>query len=85
MLLLTRKLGEWVDIKDTRTDEVVASVYVTELHSGTVRLGFRGPPHIQFLRHNAHKRDKQPREKDHGETSEAVGDEATRAAAADHD
>ncbi len=71
MLFLTRLKNEWVDIRDTRTNEVIGRVSVADIKKNgfSVRLGFEGPPHIQFLRHDAHKRDHQP-EKGNGDSKE---------------
>lgn len=78
MLCVTRRAGGWVDIRDTRTQELVCSVYVLEIVGRDVRLGFKGPQHIQFLRNDARHRERKPdqpqQEMDHG--SEKVSTDA---------
>lgn len=56
MLILTRRIGEAIDFKDTRRDEAIGSVVVLALpQRNIVRLGFEMERHIQVLRDDALK------------------------------
>lgn len=57
MLMLTRRVGESVDLIDSTTGRPVAAVQVLALlPNDVVRLGFLAPPHISILRDNAKRR-----------------------------
>ena len=49
MLVLARKLNEKIFLID-EAGQVIAEITVTELHAGTVRLGFVALPEIRIWR-----------------------------------
>jgi carbon storage regulator CsrA len=59
MLMLTRRPGQAVDLIDTNSGDVVATVTLMACLSGNqVRLGFDAPPHIHIVRDDAKRRGK---------------------------
>ncbi len=72
MLILNRRRGEAVDLKDRRTGRILASVQVMEITpEGVVRLAFDAGQEIQILRDNARRRDD-------GQATAIAADEDTR-------
>ncbi len=53
MLILTRRVNEATEIKDTRRDEHIATVLIMDIRGGLVRMGWEADKHIQVLRDNA--------------------------------
>jgi carbon storage regulator CsrA len=78
MLMLTRRAGESIDLTDTVTGKVVATVTVLAfLPGGLVRLGFVAPATISILRDNAKERVYGGRKEDEaGDEGEANGNRA---------
>lgn len=59
MLMLTRKPGQAVDLIDSNSGAVLATVTLMACLSGNqVRLGFDAPPHIHIVRDDAKRRGK---------------------------
>lgn len=69
MLMLTRKPGQAVDLIDSTSGSVLATVTLMACLSGNrVRLGFDAPPHIHIIRDDAKRRGKDgDQEDDDGE------------------
>ena len=65
MLMLTRKPGQAVDLIDTNTGQVIATVLLIAcLNGNSVRLGFDAPPHIHIIRDDAKRRDRDEEQED---------------------
>lgn len=57
MLILTRRAGQGVDLVDSATNKILATVQVLDfLPNDVVRLGFEADARIHILRDNAKQR-----------------------------
>ena len=50
MLVLTRRVNEAVELRDTRTGEFIGTVMVLGVAGAIVRIGFDSPKHVQIMR-----------------------------------
>jgi len=44
MLILTRKLGENIDVKEGEGEEVIIKIHILDIRGGQVKLGFKASP-----------------------------------------
>jgi carbon storage regulator CsrA len=49
-LALGRRIGESIDLTDSRTGEWIATITVTKIAGGQCRLAFDCPDHVRILR-----------------------------------
>ena len=49
-LALGRRIGESIDLHDSRTGEWIATITVTKIAGGQCRLAFDCPDHVRILR-----------------------------------
>lgn len=74
MLLLTRYVGESVDLIDRDTRRVIATVSVLALlPNDNVRLGFNAGPEISIVRDNAKRRMESEQESNDQEDDDSRG------------
>lgn len=60
MLILVRRQNESVDIIDSRTNEIICTVFMLgSIAAGGARLGFEAPKHINIIRDDARARSAQ--------------------------
>jgi len=70
MLILTRRVGQGIDLKDRRQEDAdLCTVYVLDVTNGVVRLGFNAPEHVRIVRDDARRRDDGNEEIERGEIS----------------
>jgi carbon storage regulator CsrA len=74
MLQLTRRVNEAVELRDTRTGEIIGTVIILGFTRAAVRVGFECPKHIAVVRDNAINRETRSME---DEDTEKTGQSGT--------